>query len=171
MLRIVRIVPPSAQEDDSVRLDRDQRLRRRMVYATRAGERILLDMPQVVHLRDGDGLELEDGRIVRVDAALEDLLEITAVSAAELVRIAWHLGNRHLPTQLLPGENGGCLRIRADHVIGAMAEGLGGKVASVSAAFDPEGGAYATGGHGHDGHHHDRHHHDHGHHHRGHAHD
>lgn len=162
MLRIVRIVPPSAQEDDSVHLDRDQRLRRRMVYVTNGGERILLDMPQVVHLRDGDGLELEDGRVVRVDAAQEDLLEIAAISPAQLVRIAWHLGNRHLPTQLLPGENGGCLRIRHDHVIAEMVEGLGGTVTSISAPFDPEGGAYATGGHRsapHHGHHDHSHHH------------
>jgi urease accessory protein len=71
------------------------------------------------------------------------------------VRIAWHLGNRHLPTQLLPGDNanspGGFLRIRHDHVIAEMVEGLGGACQPVLAPFDPEGGAYEGGG----GHHHD----------------
>ena len=77
----------------------------------------------------------------------EPLLEIHAHDAGELVRIAWHLGNRHLPVQLL-GER---IRIRADHVIGEMVEGLGGHVDAIEAPFDPEAGAYAGGHH----HHHD----------------
>ena len=113
----------------------------------------------------GHWLTLEDGERVRVEAMNEALIEITAVSHAQLVRIAWHLGNRHLPTQLLPGDNGGALRIRHDHVIAEMAEGLGGACRAVLAPFDPEGGAYADPGsshghsHGHDG---DHHHHAHG---------
>jgi urease accessory protein len=120
----------------------------------------MLDMLRPVRLRDGDMLRLEDGALVRVDAIPEPLIEIHAHSTAGLVRIAWHLGNRHLPTQLLPGADGGVLRIRYDHVIAEMVEGLGGHCESILAPFDPEGGAYegaAASGHGHH-HHHDEEH-------------
>lgn len=180
MRRIYAVEPASAgQAQDSVRLDHDQRTRRRMVYTTEAGRPILLDMPRPVRLRDGDMLRLEDSSLVRVDAMAEALVEITAPSTAALVRIAWHLGNRHLPTQLLPGENGGSLRIRHDHVIVEMVQGLGGTCEPALAPFDPEGGAYAEGGAGTHGHHHhhdhddhdcDHHAHDHGQHSHDHAH-
>jgi urease accessory protein len=125
--RIYAVEPSDAGEpEDSVRLDHDQRNRRRMVYTTEGGRAILLDMQRPVHLRDGDLLRLGDGALVRVEAVPEALIEIHAHSTAELVRIAWHLGNRHLPTQLLPGSAGGTLRIRHDHVIAEMVEGLGG---------------------------------------------
>jgi urease accessory protein len=171
MRRIVHIIPEVSHSNDSVRLDHDLRSRRRMVFTTVAGGAILLDMPRAVGLRDGDGLQLEDGSIVRVDAAAEALIEISAPSVADLVRIAWHLGNRHLPTQLLSGASGGTLRIRHDHVIAEMVEGLGGRCEPIMAPFDPEGGAYsgragesilaAPHHHGDHGHHH--HHHEHGH--------
>ncbi len=165
MRRIYAIETSDAGEpEDSVRLDHDQRNRRRMVYTTEGGRPIMLDMPRPVHLRDGDLLRLEDGALVRVDATAEALIEIHAHSTAQLVRIAWHLGNRHLPTQLLPGEHGGSLRIRQDHVIADMVLGLGGHCHAILAPFDPEGGAYAGGGGGHDhGHHHDDHDHEHAH--------
>ena len=154
MRRIHTIEPPAAGEpEDSVRLDHDQRNRRRMVYTTEAGTPILLDMPRPVHLRDGDLLRLEDGVLIRVDAMPEALIEIHAHTTAQLVRIAWHLGNRHLPTQLLSGSGGGTLRIRHDHVIAEMVEGLGGHCEPILAPFDPEGGAYEGVG----GHHHHRH--------------
>lgn len=163
MRRIYAIESSDAGEpEDSVRLDHDQRNRRRMVYTTEAGRPILLDMPRAVHLRDGDLLRIEDGSLVRVDAVPEALIAIHAHSTAELVRIAWHLGNRHLPTQLLPGADGGTLRIRHDHVIAEMVEGLGGHCEAILAPFDPEGGAYEGGG-GHGNHHHDDHAHEHGH--------
>src|SRR3546814_3874497 len=98
---------------------------------------------------------------------LEALIEIRADALRTLVRIAWHLGNRHLPTQLLGSMNPPRLRIRHDHVIADMVEGLGGHCEAIMAPFDPEGGAYAEGaavptGAGH--HHHQHHHHDdHGH--------
>ena len=133
--------------DDQVSIDFDRRHRRRIMLTTLAGEELLLDLPQAIRLRDGDGLELEDGRVVRVVAQPEKLLEIHAHGPAELVRIAWHLGNRHLPVQLL----GDRIRIRADHVIADMVQGLGGHAHAVEAPFDPEGGAYAGGHH----HHHD----------------
>lgn len=157
MNRITSIIAAPERTDDAVRLDHDLRNRRRIVFTTQGGRAILLDMPRAVHLRDGDGLLIDDGSIVRVEAAPEELIEITAPSPAALIRIAWHLGNRHLPTQLLEG----ALRIRHDHVIADMVAGLGGRCMAIMAAFDPEGGAYArdipTSGHAH-GHHHDHHH-------------
>ncbi len=134
-------------DSDRVLIDFDRRHRRRIVLTTEAGSEILLDLPQAVRLRDGDGLQLTDGRIVRVVAKPEPLLEIHAHGPAELVRIAWHLGNRHLPVQLL----GDRIRIRADHVIADMVHTLGGHAHAIDAPFDPEGGAYAGGHH----HHHD----------------
>lgn len=146
---------------DQVVLDHDNRLRRRIVMISAGGAPMRLNEAKAVQLRHGDGLRLADGRIVMVLAEPEPLLEIRAHGLADLVRIAWHLGNRHLPTQLL----GGALRIRDDHVIAAMVEGLGGHVRRIEAAFDPEGGAYAHGEHSHG---HGKHHHSHG---QGHSHD
>ena len=136
---------------DRVLIDFDRRHRRRILLQTEGGAEILLDLPQAVRLRDGDGLRLGDGRTVRVCARPEKLLEIHAHDESQLVRIAWHLGNRHLPVQLL----GTRIRIRDDHVIAAMVEGLGGHIRPLEAPFDPEAGAYAGGqGHAHDDHHH-----------------
>lgn len=129
---------------DTVRLDYDARHRRRILLTTEGGGDLLLDLAHAVRLRDGDGLALDQGGIVRVTARMERLAEIHAHDEGELARIAWHLGNRHLPVQFADGR----LRIRVDHVIEAMVEGLGGHVAHLDAAFDPELGAYA-GGHGH----------------------
>ncbi len=97
-------------------------------------------------MKPGEGLRLEDGRILAVQAMPERVLDIHAHDEDALMRIAWHLGNRHLPVQLL----GDRIRIRADHVISEMVEGLGGHVEPIEAPFDPESGAYAAGG----GHHH-----------------
>ena len=154
MIRASAILPSGSWSNaiDEVVIDFDCRHRRRIVLTTQSGNELLIDFPQAVRLRDGDGLALEDGRIVRVRARPEPLLEIHAHDDGELVRIAWHLGNRHLPVQLL----GDRIRIRADHVIQNMVEGLGAHVEAIEAPFDPEAGAYAPGV----GHHHD-HHHDH----------
>jgi urease accessory protein len=91
---------------------------------------VLIDLIQAIRLKEGDGLCLEGGAVVRVRARPEPLLEIHAHDAAELVRIAWHLGNRHLPIQLL----GDSIRIRADHVIAGMVRVLGGRVKAVGSA-------------------------------------
>jgi urease accessory protein len=133
-----------AQETDQVLIDYDRRFRRRIVLTTTYGAEILIDLPQAVRLKDGDGLDTGSG-IVRVRAKPEPLMEIHAHDEADLIRIAWHLGNRHLPVQLL----GDRIRIRTDHVIGEMVEHLGGHVEPIEAPFDPESGAYAGGGHHH----------------------
>lgn len=130
---------------DTVVLDFDDRHRRRMAMTGTRGLEFLLDLENAVALRGGDALVLEDGRLVEVVAAPEPLIEIRGQDPHHLVRIAWHLGNRHLPTQIAAR----ALRIRRDHVIEAMVKGLGARVVEIEAPFDPEGGAYAEGGHGH----------------------
>jgi len=165
---------------DTVVLDFDDRHRRRMAMTGTRGLEFLLDLENAVALRGGDALVLDDGRLIEVVAAPEPLLEIKGTDPHHLVRVAWHLGNRHLPTQIMAKG----LRIRRDHVIEAMVKGLGARVIEIEAPFDPEGGAYAGGGHAdatergshdhaaHDGsshdqgdHHHDGHHHHDDHHH------
>ena len=148
------------EPSDIVQLDFDHRSRRRMVLTTERGAVVLLDMARTVHLRDHDVLRLDDGSAVRVAALDEALDEISGHSAAELVRIAWHLGNRHLPTQITARG----LRIRRDHVIEDMVKGLGARIIEIEAPFDPEGGAYAAVAETHDHAAHGHAHHDHGHH-------
>lgn len=143
-MRADAVLPAGTWSDaavDTVLIDFDRRHRRRIQLLTEGGADLLLDLPQAVRLRGGDGLRCEDGRVVRVEARAEPLLDIHAHDAAGLVRIAWHLGNRHLPVQLL----GAHIRIRADHVIADMVRGLGGHVHAIEAPFDPEAGAYAAG--------------------------
>jgi urease accessory protein len=139
---------------DTVVLDFDERHRRRVAMTGVGGLAFLLDLAEAAMLRGGDGLSLEDGRIVEVVAAPEPLAEIRTADGLGLARVAWHLGNRHLPTEILPK----ALRIRHDPVIEAMANGLGARVIPLEAPFNPEGGAYvkaemdAAGAHAH---HHD----------------
>ncbi len=138
---------------DTVVLDFDARHRRRMTMCGVRGTAFLLDLAEAMALRGGDALRLDDGALIEIVAAPEPLVEISSVDAGAMVRIAWHLGNRHLPVQLV----GKKLRIRRDHVIEAMVVGLGAKVVAIEAPFDPEGGAYGESGHA--GHAHGHHHH------------
>jgi urease accessory protein len=142
----------------TITLDETARHRRRMKMVSDNGIEFLLDLAEARLLRHGDGLQLDDGRVIEVRAAPEDLLEIRGRDARHLLSLAWQIGNRHLAAQILPDR----ILIRRDHVIRDMLEGLGATVADVSAPFDPEGGAYgdAHGAHGH-GHAHAHHHHDH----------
>ena len=142
---------------DRVTLGADERHRRRIVLTGENGTTFLLDLPQAVALRDGDGLVLEDGAIVLVAGKPEPVLDIEAENATELARLAWHLGNRHTEVQIV----GETLRIRRDHVLEAMLVHLGARVTPREAPFDPEQGAYgqaigqlAAHGHGHAGHDH-----------------
>ena len=155
MLRAEKVIPAghwSGAPADTVVLDFDERYRRRVTMTGVGGLEFLLDLPEATMLRGGDGLRLEDGRTVEVVAEPEPLAEIRAADPLALARLAWHLGNRHLPTEILPKG----LRIRRDPVIEAMAGGLGARVIALEAPFNPEGGAYvkAEGGgadsHGHD---------------------
>ena len=127
---------------DTVVLDFDDRHRRRIAMTGTGGLDFLLDLDEAVALRGGDGLALDDGRVVEVVAAAEPLIEVRGRTPAELVRLAWHIGNRHLSAQVMAN----ALRLRGDHVIEEMLRGLGAAVVSIEAAFDPEGGAYAGAG-------------------------
>jgi urease accessory protein len=140
----------SGEPADHVVLNYDDRCRRRLAMKGAKGVAFLLDLPAPAGLGDGDALVLEDGRLIEVVAAPEPLLEIRCADAKHLARVAWHLGNRHLPTQLLATS----LLVRRDHVIAEMAVRLGAEVIEVEAPFDPEGGAYAAPG---NHHHHDAH--------------
>jgi urease accessory protein len=123
---------------DRVALDADERNRRRVVLTGERGTTFLLDLPQAAALRDGDGLVLDDGAIVRVVGVAEPLAELTVTTPLDFVRLAWHLGNRHADVAFAPG----ALRVRRDHVLEAMAAGLGATVTSVETAFDPEPAAW-----------------------------
>ena len=131
------------REIDRVVLDAVERHRRRVVLTGDKGTKFLLDLPHATALRDGDGLVLDDGSIVRVSGKPELLVEIAATSVHELARLAWHIGNRHTDMQVV----GDKLRIRHDHVLEDMLRGLGAHLTPIEAPFDPEGGAYDHGPH------------------------
>jgi urease accessory protein len=131
---------------DHVVLDAEERQRRRGVLTGQKGTAFLLDLPHTMSLREGDGLVLEDGKIVRVAAKPELLIEITAPDVSSLARLAWHIGNRHTDVQIV----GNGLRIRRDHVLEEMLSGLGAIFTRLEAPFDPEPGAYSGHGHRHD---------------------
>lgn len=146
---------PAEKATGSLTLDFDARHRRRLRLTADQGEDILLDLPKTVAMADGDGLQLDDGRWLRVQAAAEQIVEIRHKDRNQLVRLAWHLGNRHLPTDIRDQ----VLRIRPDHVIEDMLRGFGADLVKLQAPFQPEGGAYGhsdshnhhEGGHHHDG--------------------
>lgn len=135
-------------------LDAGDRNRRRIVLTGEKGTQFLLDFPKPISLRDGDGLLLDDGSIILVAGEAEKLIEISAGSPLDTVRLAWHLGNRHTDVQVV----GAKIRIRRDHVLEEMLIGLGAHLHAVDAAFDPEQPPSGEGHH-HHGHHHG---HDHG---------
>src|SRR3954451_8717003 len=155
---------------DSVVLNFEDRRRRRGMVTTLGGLDVLVDLEAAPALGHGDAYELEDGRLLEIVAEAEELLEIRGRDPSDLVRLAWHLGNRHLETEI--GQK--WLRIRRDHVIAEMLQGLGAKVVAIEGPFQPEGGAYAHGRHEHHEHEHHSHEHrgheHHSHEHRGHEH-
>jgi urease accessory protein len=150
MLRALAVIPANDMGErttaDRIELPHDGRHRRRVTMRTEGDLVFLLDLPDAVRLMHGDGLVLDDGRIIGVIAAEEPVMEITARDPHHLARIAWHLGNRHLPAEILPDR----LRIAPDAVIEEMVRGLGGAVRRLEARFEPEGGAYGVA-HGHPG--------------------
>jgi urease accessory protein len=148
MATITDILPAGAWEGsaaDEVVLDYDGRHRRRIALTGASGAAYLLDLAEATHLKDGDGLVLPGGGVVRVTARPEPLLEVRAASPQALLRLAWHLGNRHLAAAISAER----ILIRRDHVIAHMLEHLGATVREVDAVFDPEGGAYQDHGHDH----------------------
>src|SRR5262249_13647825 len=123
---------------DRVVLDAHERHRRPIALTGERGTAFLLDLPPAAAPKDGDGIVLEDGAIVRVAGKAAPLLEIMAASPHELARLAWHIGNRHTEVQVV----GETLRIRRDRVLEDMLRGLGARLTSIEAPFDPEHGAY-----------------------------
>ena len=146
---------PKEKAAGTLTLDFDGRHRRRIRLTADQGEDVLLDLPKAVAMADGDGLQLDDGRLLEVQAAAEPIVEVRHQDPRQLVRLAWHLGNRHLPTEIR--DQG--LRIRPDHVIEDMLYGFGAEFERVQAPFQPEGGAYGSHSHHHNhddgGHHHE----------------
>src|SRR3954453_10077127 len=118
------------------------------------GTCVELDFAEAVRLRTDDALVLDDGGLVEIVAEPEPLIEARAADLPALARLAWHLGDRHVPVQILERR----LRLKPDPAIEALLQSLGAKVVAIDAPFEPEGGAYdaAVGDHGHDHHHHDQ---------------
>lgn len=133
---------------DRVVLDAGDRVRRRIVLATDQGLKLLLDFPEPMMLRDGDGLVLDDGSVVMVAGQAEALVEISARTPLDLVRLAWHVGNRHTDAQFADK----AFRIRRDHVLDEMVKGLGAVTKEIEAPLDPEPAARHSGGHRDHGH-------------------
>ena len=134
---------PQEDTTGTITLDFDARHRRRIRLTADQGEEILLDLPKAIAMADGDGVQLDDGRWLTIQAAPETIVEVRHKDPGQLVRLAWHLGNRHLPTEIRHD----ALLIRPDHVIEDMLSGFGAILKKIEAPFQPEGGAY--GGHNH----------------------
>jgi urease accessory protein len=190
MPRATRVIHAAKRQDapvtDTLILPYAQRQAQKGFVFGVKGTCVELDFAETVRLRTDDALVLDDGGLVEVVAEPEALLEVRAPNLPALARIAWHLGDRHVPVQVLERK----LRLKHDPAIETLLAGLGGKIAVIEAPFEPEGGAYAAPagehhhghehhhrhdhGHGHDHHHphaHGDHHHDHGDHHHGHSHE
>ena len=139
-----RLVAPKPHDVELV-LPFELRQKSRLRTTIAGGEEIGIFLERGTVLRGGDCLRADDGRIVRVVAADEALMEVRCADAMALARAAYHLGNRHTPTQV----GDGWLRIAADDVLDAMLRGLGATVTGLCAPFEPEAGAYAAGHHAH----------------------
>ena len=135
-----------AAPDDHVTLDYAERFLRRKTLKTAAGHALFVDLAETVSLDQGDAFLTTDGRRIAVVAAPEALIEITA-PAADLARIAWHVGNRHTPARIEPGR----ILVRSEPVMADMLARLGATTREITAPFAPERGAYGLGRtHGHE---------------------
>lgn len=144
MIRGTKILPAgqwdAARAATFYRADYEGRFRRRMVLTLADGSDVLLDLDTSTLMCDGDGLALTDGRIVMIVAEAETLVEIRADSINGLLKLAWHVGNRHIGAMIHDDR----ITIRRDPVIEKMIEGLGGHLTHVNRGFNPENGAYAV---------------------------
>ncbi|MGH6727484.1 MAG: urease accessory protein UreE [Pseudolabrys sp.] len=169
MPRATRVLAAAGRQDrpviDTVILDYAGRSAQKATVTGIKGTVIDIDLHEPARLRTDDLLLLDSGELVEVVAAPEPLVEARAADVAALARLAWHLGDRHVPVQVLPNR----IRAKRDAAIEALLTSLGAKVTTIEAPFEPEGGAYAasvTHGHAHHDHEHDHHGHSlgHGHH-------
>jgi urease accessory protein len=134
---------------DLVVLDHQERRLRRKLLTLVHGDEVLVDLPETTTFEGGDVLVLDDGRMVDIQAAEEKLYEIRARDMMHLAELAWHLGNRHLPAQILTEADvvGPRILIARDEIIRTMLIGLGAEVREVSEPFYPLQGAYHSHGH------------------------
>ena len=147
MMIVEKRIAPQAHADARLELSFEERRKARQRTRLEDGEEVALFLDRGTILRGGDCLQAEDGRIVRIVAAPEALMEVTAADAPILARAAYHLGNRHCPVEVGEGQ----LRFPADRVLAEMLAGLGLEARPVNAPFEPEAGAYAGGHHHHSG--------------------
>ena len=161
MPRATRVVTAAERNDapvaDTLILPHAQRQAQKGFLFGVKGTCVELDFAEPVRLRTDDALVLDGGGLIEVVAEPEPLIEARAADLPALARLAWHLGDRHVPVQIFERK----LRIRRDAAVEALLQSLGAKIAEIDAPFEPEGGAYAAPADEH--HHHDHHHHDHGH--------
>jgi urease accessory protein len=149
MFRVITHLPAAVAKGvpfDHLTLAHDERRLRRKLLTLPNGDEILVDFPAPLTLDDGDMLRLDDGRLVGIRAADEDVYEIRGRDAAHIARLAWHIGNRHLPAQIEKSR----ILIRRDKIIRDMLVGLGATVKETTSHFSPEHGAYSHdhgGGH------------------------
>lgn len=151
MLRAVAHLPANHGHGaaiDTITLAHDERRVRRKLLTGRNGTEVMVDFPNSVTLDHAGALQLEDGRMVEILAAREILYAVTAKDPAHLLRLAWHIGNRHTPAQLEENR----ILIKRDHVLKAMLEGLGAEVTDVTEPFFAEHGAYHSHSHAEHGH-------------------
>lgn len=143
MTRAVALHPagtwPRSAQVGTVTLAATDRHRRRVMLTGDDGSEFLLDLPRAQQMKDGDGLELDSGGFIRVVAVPEEVIDISCRTEAELARISWHIGNRHVPVQILPKRT---LRVGMDHVLMTLLEGQGVQAWRRRAPFQPEPGAY-----------------------------
>ncbi|WP_375452730.1 urease accessory protein UreE [uncultured Devosia sp.] len=141
MLRAVSHLPADHGQGvpfERIVLEHDERRLRRKLLRLQGGAEIMLDFPQTITLDHRGALQLDDGRLVEIVAAPELLYEIRARDTDHLVRLAWHIGNRHTAAQLEANR----ILIKRDHVLKAMLEGLGAVITDVAEPFFAEHGAY-----------------------------
>ena len=152
MLRATSVVRKAAVKADritgTVVLTHEDRQRRRVMLTMVDGSEFLLDLDKATDLNAGDALKLENGNLVLVNAAAQHLLEIRAENPLRLMRVAWHIGNRHTPAEITDS----ALYIEDDHVLAEMIRGQGCSLTKVTRPFTPERGAYDHGGHDHGAH-------------------
>ena len=163
MLRATAVVRKAAVKPDRVAdtvvLDHEGRHRRRVALKGEGGLDFLLDLDKAAALADGDAVRLEDGRLVQVKAAPQALIEIRAENPLRLMRVAWHIGNRHTPAEI----GADAIWIEDDHVLAEMVRGQGCTATPVRRPFRPKRGAYEHDcGHDHGDAHHAHHAHHHG---------
>jgi urease accessory protein len=166
MPRATSVIAAAARLDrpagDTIILDYAQRSAQKITVASVKGAAIEIDLAKPQRLRTDDLLVLDDGNLVEVVAAPEPLIEARAADVGGLSRLAWHLGDRHIPVQVLANR----IRARREASIETLLTSLGAKVTAIDAPFEPEGGAYESSpahSHDHDHAHGHSHHHPHGH--------